>query len=266
MPAASPQAETGTLRYVLLGASNLTNALPLLIENLRCEAAGHCDITAAAGYGRSYGAPSRFLFRELPGIVESGLWQTLDNSETGDIVSRALITDIGNDLLYGFSAGEILEWIELCAAQLSTFQTDVILTLPPLQSVQHLSPWRYRLMRTLFFPRCRLPLKTVLQSAEQLTEELVELGKRRGFPVVKPPQEWYGFDPIHIRRSLRAGAWQDICAYWKGFDVSQWSSRPARRLKHQLRHARPERYRRCGRSREVKQPAVNEDALRVFLY
>jgi len=64
------------LRAVLLGASNLTLALPTLVDDLRRAAGGPVEVLAACGRGRSYGAWSHLLFvRHLPGITGCGLWR-----------------------------------------------------------------------------------------------------------------------------------------------------------------------------------------------
>jgi len=63
---------------------------------------------AALGHGRSYGAHSKFVVRTLPGILQSGLWRHLESLST--VPTRALVTDIGNDILYGFSAEQTLAW------------------------------------------------------------------------------------------------------------------------------------------------------------
>ena len=56
------------------------------------------DILAALGHGRSYGSLSNVSGRVLPGITTCGLWERWENSPA--LPTRALLTDIGNDLFY----------------------------------------------------------------------------------------------------------------------------------------------------------------------
>jgi len=65
-------------RFVLLGASNLTVSLRLVIQLLQRRIGGPSDVLVAAGHGRSYGEFSQVMFRELPGITSSGLWKRLE--------------------------------------------------------------------------------------------------------------------------------------------------------------------------------------------
>src|SRR5688572_31021942 len=109
------------LRAILLGASNLKISLPPLLAGLRRRAGGPVEAFIACGHGRSYGAWSRFLFvRRLPGIAGCGLWPALEASPPLRNVRRvALLTDAGNDLVYGASPEEIAGWIGTCLDRLA---------------------------------------------------------------------------------------------------------------------------------------------------
>lgn len=261
-------------RYVLLGASNLTMGFPLIVENLRGDGDEPVEVFAAMGYGRSYGSWSRVLVRELPGITECGLWDAVgpaagndrgrDNPPAGPL--RALITDVGNDLLYGFCVDRIVEWVAWCIDRLQKLQAAIVLTLPPLESVDSLSAWRFTLMRTLLFPSCRLSFPAVHAAAVELDERLAKLGAARGIPVVAPSGDWYGFDPIHVRRRHRPAAWRTILSRWPGFDATSWRAKPRRRLKQMLRSCRPDHYRLWGRDRSAGQPVLRNEELTVSLF
>ena len=58
-----------------------------------------------------------FLWRELPGIVECGLWDALAQRPPAPTV--ALLTDIGNDLLYDVPVPQIVSWVETCLDRFS---------------------------------------------------------------------------------------------------------------------------------------------------
>src|SRR5688572_673653 len=96
-------------RIVALGASNLTRGFHTVVSTARAAWGQDVQIVAAFGSGRSYGVHSRVLIRTLPGILESGLWRQLEFFSAAP--TRALVTDVGNDILYGFSASRILAWV-----------------------------------------------------------------------------------------------------------------------------------------------------------
>ena len=163
---------------------------------------------AALGHGRSYGAPSQFLARTLPGILQSGVWPQL--SRMPPAPAHGLITDVGNDILYGYSSKQILAWVSEAIERLESLGAQVTVTGLPAVGLGDISPARFLFFRSVFFPRCRLSLADVALRAAQIGEGLEELAERRQLRLVRLKREWYGVDPIHIRPSLWQAAWQEI--------------------------------------------------------
>jgi hypothetical protein len=249
-------------RVVLLGASNLTRGISTVIETARRIWGGPLEVLAALGHGRSYGLTSAVLGRKLPGILQCGLWDAL--SALPPATTAALVTDVGNDILYGASVESILEWVEECLERLALANAQsnapIVLTLPPTAAVKALSPWRYMFIRTCAFPGCRLSRNDAFSRAELLDAGLQQLAARRGLHAVRPRTEWFGFDPIHIRRRHWAIAWSEVLSGWSAEprepvlsrgSLSRWlylrSRAPARRtiLGIEQRATQP-----CGRLRD----------------
>jgi hypothetical protein len=195
-------------RIVALGASNLTRGFQAVVSAARRRWGADVEIVAALGHGRSYGAESRFVLRSVPGILQSGLWRELE--KTPDAPTRALVTDVGNDVLYGYSASQTLAWVEECVDRLQSKAAEVVLTDLPLSSIRTLSSARFLFFRSLFVPSCRLSLAQVADTAERVTAGLAALAAARGLRFVRLRPEWYGVDPIHIRPALWRAAWQEI--------------------------------------------------------
>lgn len=198
------------LRAVLLGASNLRISLPLVLDRVRGRAGGPIEALAACGHGRSYGTWSRFLFvRHLPGIARCGLWREL--AERPPLPTLALLTDAGNDLLYGARVEEIAGWVEACLDRLGAQgQAEIVMTLLPLARLERLSGRQVRLAAALLFPGRPAPWPALLDRARELDERLRRLGRERGARLVEPAAGWYGLDPIHLRRRVRREAWAQI--------------------------------------------------------
>lgn len=196
---------------MLLGASNLTLGFPTVLRTLRAGAGGHLDILAAHGHGRSYGRRSRVMFRWLPGIIDCDLWNHLDGRPE---MTRALITDVGNDLLYGSDVDQLLDWIGVCLGRLAQYNAEMILTLPPLVSLQALPAWRFHLLRRAIFPHSRLKYADAKSMAAELNAGLRELGERHRVQIIEPRRDWYGLDPIHIRPTTWQPAWSQIFETW----------------------------------------------------
>ena len=166
------------------------------------------EVLAALGHGRSYGVRSRVAFRALPGILETGLWAELASRPPA--ATRALVTDVGNDIPAGFSAAQILMWVEEALDRLGRFTPDVVLTDIPIATIRALSNAKFLTFRSIHFPSCRLSLAQVCDTAEQVSAGLARLASDRRARFVPLDPDWYGFDPIHVRPSQWRRAWQEI--------------------------------------------------------
>jgi hypothetical protein len=254
-----------THRVVLLGASNLTISFPWIVRRLRAGLDGRLEVFAALGWGRSYGEWSQVAFRGLPGTIGCGLWEALARQEPV-ATELALVTDVGNDLLYGFPVPQIASWLEICLSRLIARRARIVLTLIPLSSIATLSPTRFHVMRKLLYPRNRMSFEHLLRESRELNQRLMELGRERGIPVVEPPAVWYGFDPIHIRRRLRAEAWEQIVSHWNALAPTTSAKPPAAWGKRRLRKLRPETRTLFGRERRTSQPALDLPDGAVWVY
>jgi hypothetical protein len=195
-------------RVVALGASNLTRGFGTVVATARATWGPGVEVMAALGHGRSYGTSSSFLGRRLPGILESGLWRQLESASPAPM--RALVTDVGNDIGYGFSAQQTLAWVDDTVRRLLRFTDDIVLTDLPLASLQRLSPSKFRAVRAVLFPSSRLSLDDVLKAAEDMNAGLGDLAAAHGVRFFRLNPSWYGVDPIHIRPSLWRAAWEEI--------------------------------------------------------
>ena len=119
----------GPRRIVLLGASNLTRGISAVLVEAERHFGSPLEVYAALGHGRSYGMTSRILFRSLPGITECGIWNALAALPAAP--TAALVTDVGNDLLYGATPATILHWVDECLRRLAERNARAVLTLLP---------------------------------------------------------------------------------------------------------------------------------------
>ena len=199
---------TGTKRVVALGASNLTRGIAT-IAKLACVAWGpETQLLAALGYGRSYGSYSKVGFRVLPSILRSGLWNTLASMPPAR--TKVLITDIGNDILYGFPFVTILAWVSEAIDRFERITPDISITSLPLESIRQLSGFKYSVIRAALFPGCKMPLENLIESIGELNTGLEEIAAKREIRLVAPNPSWYGVDPIHIRRQFWPLAWSEM--------------------------------------------------------
>ena len=249
-------------RVVAVGASNLTRGFHAIVATARSVWGPDVEVLAALGHGRSYGSPSTFLARSLPGILQSGLWRQLESQPPA--ATRALVTDVGNDIMYGCPPAQILEWVDECVARLQRTTPDVVMTGLPHAATGGLPRGQYLLFRSVFFPRCRLALDETMRIGAEVDDGLQQIAASRGASFVRLKPEWYGLDPIHIRPGMWREAWQEILC---GEHQTVAGRRATRREALRLYCLLPEQASFLGRERRTPQRGVAlRRGGRVWLY
>jgi len=195
-------------RLILLGASNLTLSLRLAIDLMQQRLGAPSEVLAAVGHGRAYGIFSQAVWRGLPGIADCGLWQRLVALES--CPAYALLTDIGNDILYGLLPEQILQSVERCVEPLQRQSAQIVVTGLPLASIECLSERRYTFFRNLFYPSCRLSWHETISRAWAVHDGLVEMAAHRKFILHEQRPEWFGLDGIHVNYWQRAAYYRAI--------------------------------------------------------
>lgn len=195
----------------------------LIIQLMQQHYGGPSEVLVAAGHGRSYGKNSQVLVRELPGIVCSGLWRHLyvANSNSSPLPTYALLTDIGNDIPYGFAPKQILHWVSWCIGQLGGCSAQIVMTNLPMSSIEALSEQRFNLYRNVLFPSCRLSRSEVVNRAREIHQGLIDLAACHQLMLYEPASEWMSIDSIHIAFRKRRAFYQRL---FKHFAVKQAKS------------------------------------------
>ncbi len=248
---------------MLLGASNLTRGVSIVVETARLALGSPLEIFVAMGHGRSYGKPSRILGRTLPGIIECDLWGAL--SEREPLPTFALVTDIGNDVAYGVGVEMIAGWVETCLGRLDDQRARTVITALPLERLRRLSPLAFHVTRAIFFPTHSLTLAGSLAAAAELDGRVRGLAAMNGAGLAEQSPTWYGADPLHIRRRHIQPAWAQIMANWDGIEVDR--ARRSLRRWATIRAGTPSQWRLWGVPLGRPQPCVRlADGTRIWMY
>lgn len=206
-------------RIILLGASNLTMSLRLTINALQQRCGGASEILVAAGHGRSYGQFSQVIVRGLPAITSCGLWSQLESSNIKP--TYALLTDIGNDILYGVTPENILTWVGNCVEQLQQQSAHIVITNLPIASIESISRWRYQLFSRLFYPFCRLSRNEVIARTRAVHGGLIKMAASKNITLYEPAPHWFGPDGIHVLYCKRKAFYQHIVKQFPEINSTQ---------------------------------------------
>lgn len=250
-PHALPEARC---RLVLLGASNLRLGQMELLRQAQQRLPGPMDVFVAHGFGRSYGWRSSIPYRALPGIISCRLWE--DAESRPSLPTFALVTDVGNDLLYGASPADLMEWVRLCVDRLHAMDARIVITELPIESILTTTKHRYRFFRKIFFPRSALDLAAVFDLAQRANEALSTLAREANCALIAAPGAWYGIDPIHVRRRFRRQAWQSVVDAWAPAASAGESAVLPWKNRIGLQFARPDERWLLGVHQRAKQPSA----------
>jgi hypothetical protein len=237
---------------ILLGASNLTRSFPTVVATVRQTWSEPIEIMAAMGHGRSYGQDSSILGRKFSGIFPCALWRDLQSRPA--LPTAALVTDIGNDILYGVSPDQMLEWVERCLDQLAEAGAAMIVTQLPVPSIERLGELRFQFFRRLLFPRSNLTLPGARELVREVNERLLSIGQKRKIPVISASALWYGFDPIHVKRSAMRHAWPVLLAAWRAIEEPLTIARSSLWMTAYLSALEPRDCSKFGFRRRAAQP------------
>lgn len=191
-------------RLIVLGASNVRRSLFLLLEMARGHLPGPIDFLIVAGHGRSYGAHNAVLGWSLPGISKSDWSRHWNRADTG--ARYAILTDVGNDLLFGNSSETLQRWV-LESVQMISNADRFIVTGLPLDTASTIGPIHFFLFRKIFFPRSQVALRDILDRAKDLDRMLRQVSNNDSCGWLEPASEWYGWDPIHVRKKFLPLVW-----------------------------------------------------------
>lgn len=211
-------------RVVVLGASNATKGISLIVETAERLLGSPIDVHAAVGHGRSYGKKSFLIARSIQGSLDCGLWDAIQTSSRPDVGGQssetgvplyALLTDVGNDIMYCVDPETILAWVDGCVARLQRLNARIVMTGLPMAVVDRIGRKRYLFFRTLFFPKNPNSLEETIRRVRVVQEGLQRIATDRHVPFVEQKAAWYGLDPIHLTQTARARAWMEVLSHWR---------------------------------------------------
>jgi len=253
-------------RLIVLGASNVTLALPLLMDALRPGPGAPLEVVAAHGHGRSYGTWSRIVLRAVPSVLHCDLWSHLQAHPSPRATTRAVLTDVGNDIFYGVPPQRLLEWVRLCAERLDGVAGERVITGLPLGSLEHFGPRSYNLLRRCIFPRSPVDLEGARAAAHAVEAGLERIAAATGARFVRPADDWYAVDRIHPAPWKRREAWAHYMGRWPDWSGALRSTRRRWLQAPFVWSRRPAAWRFVGRERRTAQPVVRDGGATLWLY
>ena len=195
---------------VLLGASNLSRGCFALVRNL--EAGLHprrVEAAIASGPGRAYCVPGGLLNVAYPPIQSCGVLEAAKKKYDEGFRVLALVTDIGNDIMYGVSADDLIATLEQMFGQLAAMEARVCFTTLPIRIERGIHPAWYYTLRTLLLPSSRVSYEEARSAIRRVNQYLNDTASRKAERV--PDMDRYlGYDEIHYKWLQGHRAWSHM--------------------------------------------------------
>lgn len=201
----------GGVLFILLGASNLARAYSgfarLLEEGVRPRPARFLN---AMGPGRGYSRPGGFMSVVYPPIGSCGVFSAAREQADGAERAVALVADIGNDIMYGASAEDIVADLEAVFEKLRGLGADILATPIPEVFEENFGEFYFRCLRFLFYPRSAVDREQAVAAVRRINRFLKDSESERGIRLIRGLDRYRGFDKIHYRFFHMHRVWSEI--------------------------------------------------------
>ena len=215
---------------ILLGASNLSRGCYAFARHMQnCLRPRSVDVLIASGPGRGYCVPGGLLNINYPPICSSEIFElALKKSESGCRVI-ALVTDIGNDIMYDVSAEKLTETIQQIFAKLKSMNAEIFYNTLPVAFENKVHPVWFYILRSVLLPFSRV-------SYDKATAGIIAVNQfLRSHPsenchLIHDLDRYLGYDEIHYGWFRAHHAWSYIAKVILnalGVEVTKTISLPA---------------------------------------
>ncbi len=212
-PSAPPNAPKR--RVIIVGASNVTLGVSSLIRTCHAAWGTPLEFFYVGGHGRALEYPSRVLGRVLPPTLECGIWKKLE--ERPKLPTAVLVTDIGNDLVYGAPPDQVVDSVAKLLARLKPQAERIVMTGLPADSIARIPRKHYYRFRRWLFPSSPLEYDDAITGARKINRRLLEIPTQYDCYLISPQLQWYGKDPVHVRWKWYPHAWARFVTPWLDF-------------------------------------------------
>jgi hypothetical protein len=175
---------------VLLGASNLSRGCFALVKHIKsCLYPRKVDVLIASGPGRAYYTSGGLLNVSYPPIYASDIFEVAQNKSKSGYQVVALVTDIGNDIMYGVS--------------------EIFYTTLPVAFEKGDHPVWFCILRSLLFPRSTVAYDEATAGIIEVNRFLKESACRQG-RLIPDMDRYLGYDEIHYGWLRAHNAWSHV--------------------------------------------------------
>lgn len=201
---------------ILLGASNLSRGCFAFSRHMKaCLHPRPVEVLMATGPGRGYYASGGLLNINYPPIYSSDIFEAAHNKSNSGYQVVALVTDIGNDIMYHVSPERLIETIQQIFARLRSMNSEIFYTTLPVAFEKKIHPAWYYFLRSLLLPFSRVSYDDATAGIIKVNQFLKEYDSEHGH-LIPEMDRYLGFDEIHYGWLRAHRAWSYVAGTMLG--------------------------------------------------
>ncbi|MFQ5715571.1 MAG: hypothetical protein ACE5GQ_00560 [Nitrospinales bacterium] len=206
----APSGAPKPILFVFLGASNLARGHRALARCL--EASLHprpVRFLYALGPGRGYCAWAGFLNKVYPPISGSPIFDAIRRQAATSAGVVALVSDIGNDIMFDIPAETITEKLRHIFRQFLELDARALVTPIPSFFETELGRRSFLFLRALFYPKSKVTHEQAV-SAVRTINRFLEKSANENISLIDGLDPFIGWDKIHYSVLKNHLAWSRI--------------------------------------------------------
>lgn len=193
-----------------MGASNLARGYSALVDCLsQCLHPQAIEVLHAMGPGRGYFAQGGVFNVSYAPIVLSGVLDAARKRQPHVQKTLALITDIGNDIMYNVAPEKIIACVKSVVQELEAMDADVFIHPIPMDIMEDVTERQFGVLRKVFFPRSPVTHSGAASAVQKINEFLRALAGGR-IHLLPGAKEHCGVDKIHYSVFRSHKAWSEV--------------------------------------------------------
>ena len=161
----------------------------------RCLSPRPVEYLHAMGPGRAYITEGGLLNAVYPPILNCGILDAARKKDK-DKTTVALVTDIGNDIMYGVPAEEIVAGLQTLFSELEEIGADTFITAIPVDLEKDVGESYFRILRRIFFPKSRVEYHEAASTVQTVNRFIKESASKK-IVALEGMEKFCGRDKIH---------------------------------------------------------------------
>jgi hypothetical protein len=198
--------------FLLMGASNLARGYSMLTHHFsKCLEKNKIEFLNALGPGRGFCARGGIFNITYSPIQDCRIIESAEKKSKEALYTVVLITDIGNDLMYGVSADTLIVSLDIMIEKILKWDADIFLTSIHVNLKKDISPTLFLVLRFLLYPNSKVNYEEMDLSILQINEYLEgKVSENERMHLITGLDAFAGLDKIHYSLFKMHAAWSAV--------------------------------------------------------